>query len=265
MAGDQSVESYIADWTRSLTDALGDRIVGAYLTGSLTYGDFIEGRSDIDLAVVVETPLNAQEIAAIRTIHIQLEETHSIWRERVECSYIPLALLPSVLPPETPRPWWGFGVLYETAPYGNEWIINQYFLWKCSVTLAGVPFKSLVEHVDIEDVRAACVRDLHAEWAPKLNDPEWLGNSHYQSYLVLNLCRIMYTVCCSEAGSKTTASEWVKQQFPQWQELITEAQLWTVGTEMNRQESACEFLQFVLSYSLLSGTAFSAASNPMRL
>ena len=40
-------------WCHGLQIILGDRLIGAYLTGSLTHGDFVATRSDIDLAVVV--------------------------------------------------------------------------------------------------------------------------------------------------------------------------------------------------------------------
>jgi len=35
-----------------IKDIFGQDLIGFYLTGSLSYGDFVEGRSDIDLAVI---------------------------------------------------------------------------------------------------------------------------------------------------------------------------------------------------------------------
>lgn len=46
--------------------ALGDQVVAVILHGSLTLGDFIPGRSDVDLLVVVEQPLADGEINALK-------------------------------------------------------------------------------------------------------------------------------------------------------------------------------------------------------
>lgn len=242
----QSVYDYLSTWSQGVQAVLGDKLIGAYLTGSLTYGDFVETRSDIDLAAVVTMPLSQEDLLRVRALHLSLERENPLWRERVECSYIPANLLPNVLPPKTPRPWWGIGVLYETAPYGNEWIINQYFLWKCSVPLVGPQFNTLVRHVDIRDVQQASARDLFQEWAPKLGDLEWLENPHYQSYLILNICRILYAVLTAEAGSKSTAAAWVKRTFPAWRNLIEIAQNWRYGDPMDHIDEATGFIRFAI-------------------
>ena len=140
----------------------------------------------------------------------------------------------------------GGGVFYAEAPYGNEWIINQWFLYKYAVALIGPDFKTLTGPVNIDDVRKACIADLFTEWAPKINDPEWLENSHNQSYLVLNLCRILYTVICSDAVSKTIAAKWVQTEYPEWSGLVTIAMEWKYDVKMNEKEKAIEFLRFVL-------------------
>ena len=234
-------------WSGSVQASLDDNLVGVYLTGSLTYADFVEARSDIDLAAVVKHALSQAEIEGIRRAHITVEKKYSRWAQRIECSYIPVELLASVLPPEMPRPWWGFGVLYEAAPYGNEWIINQYFLWKCGIALIGPEFKDLVDSIHIVDVQKACARDLFQEWVPKITNLQWLENAHHQSYLVLNLCRILYTVLCGEVGSKSEASTWVKHTFPQWKDLIEAAQSWQYGQSMDRSaEEAIALVRFAV-------------------
>ncbi len=233
-------------WSSGVHYSLRDNLVGTYLTGSLTYGDFVETRSDIDLAVVAHKPLSETELESIKLLHLAIESQFPKWHQRIECSYIPEQLLSCVLPPEEPRPWWGFGVLYEAAPYGNEWIINQYFLWKCSIPIAGPEFRSLVQPVQIGDVQNACIRDLIQEWVPKSEDPAWLDNPHYQSYLVLNLCRIIYTVLNSDAGSKATAASWVKNAYPAWAKLIESALGWQWGESMHHKQESIDFINFAV-------------------
>lgn len=236
----------LAAWTNAVQASLAGNVVGLYLTGSLTYGDFVRERSDLDLWAVVKRPLLSRDMESIRQMHEQIESRYPVWAKRIECSYVPLEFMPAILPPKSPRPWWGFGVLYPNALYGNEWIMNQYFLLHFGVAMAGPEYKTLVDHVDIKEMQKACARDLVEEWVPKMDDTEWLANSHYQSYLVLNLCRILYTVCHESAGSKKAAARWAKCAFPQWQELIEEAERWRYGIEMSQQEAAKAFTRFAV-------------------
>ena len=97
------------------------------------------------------------------------------------------------------------------------------------------------------DLQAACVRDLYKEWVPKIDDPAWLADSHQQSYVVLNLCRILYTVAHGDAVSKKTAAAWAKKEYPQWADLIETAESWHYGIKMERQADAIAFIKFAMA------------------
>jgi Domain of unknown function (DUF4111) len=242
----QDINDLLALWTKGVNAGLGENVVGLYLTGSLTYGDFVRERSDLDLCAIVRRFPSADELESIRRLHQDMEKRYPVWEKRIECSYVPVEFMREILPPTTPRPWWGFGVLYADAPYGNEWIINQYFLFHFGMALAGPELKTLVDHVDIKDVQKASARDLFQEWRPKTNDLEWLANSHYQSYLILNLCRILYAVLGGTVGSKKAAAAWVKNTYPQWTRLIEEAEAWQYGMGMYRREEVISFIRFAV-------------------
>lgn len=243
----QDINNLLADWTEGVKSALGKNVVGLYLSGSLAYGDFVPERSDIDLQAVVRRPLDKNELRAIEMLHKDLNVHYPVWKGRLECSYVPLELMSEILPPKTPRPWWGFDTLHAKAPAGNEWIINHYFLSKHGIALFGPDFGTLIPPPDILEARKASARDLHKEWEPKINDPEWISNPHHQSYLVLNLCRILHTVVGGEPGSKKIAAAWAKQRYPQWGGLIEEAEKWKYGEKMERNEDAVAFITFTIN------------------
>jgi len=227
---------------------LGENLVGVYLTGSLSYGDFNPENNDIDLLTILKTPASQEKLEALKQMHLRVERENEKWAKRIECSYVPLDMLESIHPPKTPRPYIGEGIFYAEAPYGNEWIINQYLLYKHGIALMGPDFKTLVKPISIEDVRKVCIRDLFEEWEPKITDPTYLQNSHYQSYVVLNLCRILHTVICHSTATKKAAASWVKSEFgPQWNNLIQTAENWRYGDEMDLKEEAIEFIQFVIN------------------
>jgi len=49
----QDINDLLADWIGGIKNILGPNGLGLYLTGSLAYGDFVPGRSDIDLYVAL--------------------------------------------------------------------------------------------------------------------------------------------------------------------------------------------------------------------
>lgn len=240
------INTVLTEWADGLKRLLGKKIVGLYLSGSLAYGDFVPERSDIDLQAVVQNPLTEDELRSVEQLHKDVERRCPAWAGRIECSYVPLELMRELTPPVKPRPWWGFGTFYAEAPAGNEWIINHCLLSKHGITLAGVNFNDLILLIDIDSVRRASAKDLFQEWVPKIDDDVWLSNNHYQSYLVLNLCRILHTVIHGEPGSKKVAGEWAKATYPQWKSLIEEAEGWAYGHKMNRKADAAAFLRFAV-------------------
>lgn len=241
-----AINTMLTEWVEGVKRLLGKNIVGLYLSGSLAYGDFVPERSDIDLQAVVQNPPTEDELRSIEQLHGEIERRCPQWADRIECSYVPLKLMHELKPPVTSRPWWGFGTMYPEAPAGNEWIINHYLLSKHGIALEGPDFNELIPPINIHDVRRASARDLFQEWAPKIYDSAWLSNSHYQSYFVLNLCRILHTVIQGELRSKKVAGQWAKAAYPQWQNLIEEAEKWAYGDEMKRQADTVAFLQFAV-------------------
>ena len=246
----QEINEIIQSFVVEVKNILNENLCGIYLTGSLSYGDFDENRSDIDLTVIVRKSVTSKELNRIRKFHIELEKGFEFWAKRLECTYTPVEMLESILPPLEPRPWYcGFeGSLYEKAPYGNEWIINNYLLYHYAIPLFGPDFKELIPTIDIEEVQKACIRDLFVEWEPKINYPGYLYNSHFQSYLILNLCRILYTVLHNPAGSKKVSAAWVKRKFGiPWKTLIELAESWQYGKEINERKMTIDFINFSIA------------------
>ena len=232
------------DFTKCVEEVLKECVVGVYLMGSLTYGDFIRERSDIDLAVVTRKLISQEKIGQIKLLHIELEQRHAQWKNKIECQYIPLEMFRHVLPDGLERPYHGGGIFYPDALYGNEWLINNYLLYKHGISLVGPEFKTLIKPIDIKEVQRASIQDLFAEWVPKIGDANFFEDSHSQWYVVLNLCRILYTVMQGDVRSKKVSTEWVKNEFPQWTSLVEMAERWKYSDKINAQKEVEEFIKF---------------------
>lgn len=243
----EEVDTLLTDLVEGITRVLETNLAGLYLFGSLTYGDFRPERSDVDLVAVVRSPLDEQTLVRLEKMHANVAAAHPVWAERVEVSYTPAEMFSSHEPPAEPRPWFGFGRLYREATYRNEWRINNYLLRKYGIALIGASPASFIAPIAIEHIQRACILDLRQEWLPKRADEEWLANSHYLSYLVLNLCRILYTVLRAETASKGVAAQWTAATFPDWAKLIAQADAWRYGIEWTarERERTLAFLGFV--------------------
>lgn len=242
----EDVNKVVNSLANSLKDILGSNFVGLYLTGSLSYGDFNSESSDIDLLVVSNEFISSEQIKKIEQLHKKIELENKMWTKRIECSYVSKKMLQNILPPKTARPYVGEGRFYDEALYGNEWIINIYWLYNRGINILGPNFKTLIKPVNILDVQEACVRDLFKEWKPKIDDSNYLNNPHYQSYVVLNLCRILYTVIGGKLSTKKVSAFWVKNKYPQWRNLITTAENWKYGKDMKLQDEARNFIRFTI-------------------
>ena len=247
ITGHADVDAVLNELSVGLQSLLGDQLIGVYLTGSLTYGDFDRGSSDIDYLAILRQPLAMDERRRLKELHELIGETWPEWQARVEGSYVTADMLDSVDPPSTPRPYINGGQFWEPDPrYGNEWLINLRALHECGVALVGPDVRSVMKPIDIEDVREASRRDLVEEWIPKLHDPGFFESSHHQAYVTLTLCRILHRAEHEGVVSKRIASAWVKETYdePWIVELVERAERWRHGEEMGSAEQVMRFIEF---------------------
>jgi len=248
----QDVNGALVMLAEGLRDLIGDNIVGLYLTGSLTYGDFSPATSDIDFLSIMKRPFSPEEFDGVKALHERIGRAFPKWVERMEGSYITMAMLAEAPPPQkprAPRPYINEGKFWQPDPvYGNEWTINLHVLYEKGVALLGPDPRTVIAPVGIDAVKEASRMDLTEEWIPKLEDVAFFENSHYQAYMILTLCRILYRARHSDIASKRVAAAWAKKEFGQpWSDLIQEAEDWRYGIRINAASRAREFTKFVAS------------------
>ena len=242
----QDINEILARLARGLPGILGDQLVGLYLTGSLTYGDFDRGSSDIDYLAIMTRELAPDHRPHLKHLHDEIGQAWPQWRARIEGSYITLAMLPSVLPPEAGRPYVNQGAFWEPdPPYGAEWLLNLHVLRECGIALIGPEPRDLIAPIEIADVRAASRRDLLDERVPTLDDPTAYVDPHIRAYVTLTICRILHRAANDEVASKRVASSWVKATYPEpWRTLVECAERWSHGEEMAPAEDVKAFIRF---------------------
>jgi hypothetical protein len=243
------VNAVLTQLSAGLTELLGEQLIGLYLTGSLTYGDFDPGSSDIDFLAVLSKELYDEQLNAITTMHTRIGDAIPHWAKRLEGSYITKDLLATKDRPEKARPYINAGEIHHYR-YGNEWMVNLYALQECGVVLIGPEPNDIVPHIDIENVRAASRQDLIDEWLPKLDDPEAFqgagyDSDHLRAYAVLTLCRILHRAKHDGIASKRVAAKWVKDSYGEpWRSLVEQAENWRHSQTMASDQEVKEFIAF---------------------
>lgn len=236
---------------KDLLGILGENLLGLYLIGSLTYGDFDKGSSDIDLFVVTHRPLSKNKLSEIIKMHNHIGKLHPEWHKRIEVSYITQKMLLDKKPPKKVRPYFNAGKMWH-FPFGYEWILNLYQLYKYGVTIYGPGPKNYVKRVNTNDVIKASRANLLNEWQPKLKESTPFKNadydrSHLQAYAILTMCRILYVSKNKKFSTKKEASLWAKNIYNNlWSVLIDKAEKWKHGDEMNAEQETLSFIKFTI-------------------
>jgi streptomycin 3"-adenylyltransferase len=205
---------------------LDQNLIGIYLHGSLALGGFNPKRSDVDLLVVINSPLSPDEKR-------QIAETVLV----LSCS--PRAMELSVLNTANLHPWcypppfdFHYSEMWRDRTQAE---INSgaYQHWSadhpgdpdlaahitvvhhCGICLVGQPIATVFPPVPSEDYFASI-------WSDVQDEPDIIHT--HPLYGVLNLCRVCWYALDGQISSKESAGEWAAHYLPEvYQPLVRQA------------------------------------------
>lgn len=222
---DPSVHEMIGGLRARVQAYLGNRLVAMYLDGSLTTGDFDQD-SDIDFVVVTEERVTAQEFAELQAMHEALAQIDSPWALQLEGSYLSRRAVRCFDPEDAlyPNIERGPGERLKWAYHDETWDLHRYVLRERGICLVGPAAETLIDPVPPDRLRAVMRSNLTGWAARFLEDPGPLQSRGYQSFVVLSLCRILYTLETSRVVSKRVAADWAQAHLDErWAPLIARA------------------------------------------
>jgi len=206
---------------------LQENFVGMYLFGSLANGDFDE-HSDIDVLIVTDPEISDNIFLALKKMHEQITKLDSPWAIQLEVSFIPQNALRRYNPADNLHPHMdrGNGEVLHMKIHASDWVIQRHLLREHGVIITGPDLKILIDPVSPNDMRQAVV-DILPLWVnPILEEPAQIKSRGYQSFVVLSLCRMLYTLQYGTIVSKRVAAQWGQDTLgKQWTSLIKEAWL----------------------------------------
>jgi predicted nucleotidyltransferase len=239
----------------NIRSILQDQFVGMCLFGSLANGDF-DQHSDIDVLIVTEGKISDETFSSLESMHMNLAKVDSPWAIQQEVSYIPRDALRRFDPSNNLHPHLDRGneeVLHWMA-HESDWIIQRYILRERGVIITGPDLRSLIDPISRDELRQAVVNVLPLWTYPILDDPHRIDTRGYQSYCVLSLCRMLYTLQNKAILSKPNAAKWALHTLDdRWKPLIERAILGRQNSDMQADIAdiyeTLEMMRFVLGVS----------------
>src|SRR5690348_4129469 len=122
----EDINGLLDDLLGRLKGALGEKLVGLYLYGSLVWGDFDYDISDIDLLAVTTAPLDEAEFTRLERLHNDFVAEYSRWNDRLEIAYLPLKGLQTFRTEASPIAVISPGEPFNLKEAGYDWLINWY-------------------------------------------------------------------------------------------------------------------------------------------
>jgi hypothetical protein len=229
---------------------LGEHFLGMYLSGSLALGDFDRHSSDIDFVVVTDADPTNDLLAALQGMHARFQVSASPWATEVEAAYIPQHDLRRYDPARARHPHIerGPGQRLDMDQLDSGWVIQRSILREHGVVIAGPDPRTLIDPVPRQDMHWAVKELMDTWWEPMRRDPSRLHspNNGYQTYAVLTMCRMLYTIDCGAVVSKPAAARWaLESQGRQFTALIERALAWRKDGQNEAAGDVSETLELI--------------------
>ena len=231
---------------------LGDYFVGMYLYGSLATGDFDPNKSDIDFLVVTSEKLPKSLISDLKTMHTRIYESGLEWSTRLEAAYIPIDAMRVYSPTGPACPLVNMNKLFNQNEFlvarpETNWVINRHVLYTKGVVITGSPLQSIIDPVRPEQLQEAALTYLRDDWEPWTHNPDLFVGEGYQPFVVLTMCRALYTLKHGTVASKLRSAEWVIANLDRkWTKLINQAMTWHYGDPPGDIGQTQEFIRYIL-------------------
>ncbi len=238
--------NHVLDTLRSeIHHTLGSKLIGLYVFGSLVTGDFDLALSDLDLAAVLATDLDAEEFARLQRMHAAITRDDPAWDDRIEVGYLSVATLRAFDPQAT------IAVISPGEPFHlraaeHGWLFNLHVLREQGLTLFGPPPKTLMDPISHEQL-AHALRERMIEWRAWTEDHEPIVGRKDQAYAILTMCRALSAHLTGAFVSKREAASWAMGELPEWADLIDDALRWRAASDdghVDHQATQPEALRF---------------------
>jgi hypothetical protein len=219
------VNALIEELSASMRPILAEHFLAMYLDGSLASGAF-DADSDVDFVVVSDIAVAGELFEALRAMHDRINRMDNPWAIQLEGFYISRQGIRRYDPAHELHAniERGEGERLKMIRLDQTWDVHRYILRKQGITLQGPGPQAFIDPVSPAQLEQAMRVNLSGWAARLLDDPAQMKFRGYQSYIVLSLCRILYTLQNDDVVSKAAAAQWARETLDtRWTPLIDSA------------------------------------------
>jgi hypothetical protein len=227
---------------------LGDDLVGLYLYGSLSLGDFDPASSDVDFLAVTRGTLAELVLGRLAALHARFAASGQPYADKLEGWYFARDALRHPAPDEPPQPTIGADWPFGLGAPGPVWIIERRIVRERGLVVWGPPARDLIAPVPtvaVQDATRSLLRDF---WARQLDSPDWLRTRDYQAFAILTICRALLTFATGQLASKPEAAAWARRTLPEpWPALVTRALDWRHDHSEGDMAPMLDFIRWAIA------------------
>jgi hypothetical protein len=206
-------------------DAAPGLVEGLYLHGSLGFGEWYDGRSDVDYVAVLSEPPGDKTRGLLREVHARVGETfsrpsfdgfHLTWADLARAPYA-CPDLPCTL-----------GGLFHDEARLDVNPVTWHELAGHGVTVRGPALEGVALWTDEAVLRAYTRDNLGTYWRGEADAlarfPDEAGKPDVVAWCVLGVSRLHHLLATGEMTSKTAAGRYAARAFgDRWRPIVTEA------------------------------------------
>ncbi|MGC4111633.1 MAG: DUF4111 domain-containing protein [Nocardioides sp.] len=222
-----SLPAPVAGVCATFLDAVPEGLVsGLYLHGGLAFGEWVEGKSDVDFTATLHRTPSSSDVAALREAHVAVAATHG------SAPYLDgVHVLAADLtrdPEECRDRLTVFQHSFEAAGRFSLSCVSWHELARHGVTVAGPPVESLGVWTDDEVLRAYTLGNLDTYWRRQAagcrRQPIRSARPFACEWVVPGVVRLHHLLVTGEQTSKSRAVRWGLEYYPErWHRVLREA------------------------------------------
>lgn len=209
-----NTQLYLDRFVKLMKNELSNNLVGIYLHGSLAMNCFNPDISDIDFLVVINKKLKKEEARKIADLVLELHDAMPN-KKGIEFSIV---LKENLKPFKYPTPFefhysdfhrerYQTNRNYICGGFEDEDLASQFFVaYHRGKRLYGKPLNDICEPIERKYYLASIYYDVKDAMQEIINNPV---------YVVLNLCRVLYSLKEEVVSSKKEGGEWGIKALPQ--------------------------------------------------